>query len=169
MATVIFEFIPAPSMPIAHAPLSLPAGMRSTRASQAVLALFAARPDAVLSEADVERSLQAQGIAVNRVTVYRLLNKLHAAGLLQRSVDADRIARYMPCGAEGTAQQPRFECDGCHQQFRLAGHQARLQSALRALRQELQAAGHEELRLDLAVRGRCAGCVQTPDAAPAAC
>lgn len=156
-------------MPIANAPMSLPAGMRSTRASQAVLALFAARPEAVVSEADVERSLRAQGIAVNRVTVYRLLNKLHAAGLLQRSVDAERIARYMPSSAEAGSQAPRFECDGCHQQFRLAGHQVRLQTALRALRQELQAAGHEELRLDLAVRGRCAGCVQTPDGRPAAC
>ena len=155
-------------MPIANVPLTLPAGMRSTRASQAVLALFAARPEAVVSEADVERSLRAQGIAVNRVTVYRLLNKLHAAGLLQRSVDAERIARYMPSSAEAGSQAPRFECDGCHQQFRLAGHQVRLQTALRALRQELQAAGHEELRLDLAVRGRCAGCVQPPAMAPAA-
>lgn len=145
-------------MPTIHAPLNLPAGMRSTRASQAVLALFAAQPDAAFSEADVERNLQAQGIAVNRVTVYRLLNKLHAAGLLQRSVDAERIARYLRSSPEGAAV-PRFECDGCHQQIRLAGHQDRLQTALHALRQELQAAGHEALRLDLAVRGRCAGCV----------
>lgn len=155
-------------MPIASTPMTLPAGMRSTRAGQAVLALFAARPDAVVSEADVELSLQAQGIHVNRVTVYRLLNKLHAAGLLQRSVDAERIARYMRSSAEGGAQLPRFECDGCHQQFRLAGQQTRLQTALRALRQELQAAGHEALRLELAVRGRCAGCVQPPDGAHAA-
>lgn len=154
-------------MPVANAVLTLPAGMRSTRASQAVLALFAARPDAVVSEAEVERSLRSQGIAVNRVTVYRLLNKLHAAGLLQRSVDAERIARYMPSGADAGGQAPRFECDACHQQFRLAGQQARLQTALRALRQELQAAGHAELRLDLAVRGRCAGCAQEPDGGPA--
>jgi len=147
-------------MPIAPIPLTLPAGMRSTRASQALLALFAAQPDAVVSEADVERSLQAQGIAVNRVTVYRLLHKLHAAGLLQRSVDTGRIARYMRASAEAGAPVPRFECDGCHQQIRLGGHQARLQNALQALRQELQAAGHAELRLDLAVRGRCAGCAQ---------
>lgn len=150
-------------MPIANASMTLPAGMRSTRASQAVLALFAAQPDAVVSEADVEQALHAQGIVVNRVTVYRLLNKFQAAGLLQRSVDADRIARYMPSEMDAGAQAPRFECDGCHQQFRLAGHQARLQAALRALRQELQTAGHEDLRLDLAVRGRCAGCAQTPD------
>ncbi|WP_315128528.1 transcriptional repressor [Comamonas antarctica] len=138
--------------------MSLPAGMRSTRASQAVLALFAAQPDAVLSEADVERSLLAQGIVVNRVTVYRLLNKLHAGGVLQRSVDAGRVARYLRAAADGGPPLPRFECDGCHQQIRLAGHQDQLQTALQALRQELQAAGHAELRLDLAVRGRCAGC-----------
>ena len=144
------------------APLTLPAGMRSTRASQAVLALFAAQPKALFSEADVERSLQAQGLAVNRVTVYRLLNKLHAAGLLQRSVDAQRIARYLRSSSEGAALLPRFECDGCHQQIRLPGQQEQLQSALRALRQELQAAGHEALRLDLAVRGRCASCTQPP-------
>ncbi len=147
-------------MPISSVPLSLPAGMRSTRASQAVLALFAAQPDAVVSEADMEQALHGQGIAVNRVTVYRLLNRLHTAGLLQRIVDADRIARYLLPAADG--QAPRFECDGCHRQFRLAGSKARLQTALRALRQELQAAGHEELRMDWAVRGRCVGCVQPP-------
>lgn len=152
-------------MPIASVPLSLPAGMRSTRASQAVLALFAAQPDAVVSEADVEQALHGQGIAVNRVTVYRLLNRLNTAGLLQRIVDADRIARYLLPAVDGTGQTPRFECDGCHRQFQLAGSQARLQTALRALRQELQAAGHEELRMDWAVRGRCAGCVQQPLAA----
>lgn len=136
--------------------------MRATRASLAVLALFAARPEARCSEADVERSLQAQGIAVNRVTVYRLLNKLHAAGLLQRSVDAERIARYVLSSMEEGAPVPRFECDGCHQQIRLPGQQDQLQTALHALRQSLQAAGHEALQLDLAVRGRCADCVQPP-------
>ena len=131
--------------------------MRSTRASRAVLALFSAQPDVLVSEADVARALQAQGIAVNRVTVYRLLSRLHAASLLQRRVDTDRITRYVSSVTQG--QGPHFACDGCHRQFRLTGQQARLRSALHALRQELQDAGHQALRLDLAVHGRCASCV----------
>lgn len=145
--------------------LRLPPGMRSTRASRAVLALFAAAgPDATLSEIDVERALHAQEVRINRVTVYRLLHRLHAADVLLRTVDEDRVARYARSPAEvrdkTLAHPPRFECDGCRRQFRLAGQEARLQAALRALRQELQAAGHAELRLDFAVRGRCSGCAR---------
>ena len=100
----------------------------------------------------------AAGAPVNRVTVYRMLDRFAAAGLLHKQVDAARVMRYAlaPQGEEGAA--PRFECDDCHQQFRLSQSAAPVQSALQEVLQALASAGHEGLAVDIAVRGRCAGC-----------
>lgn len=164
-------------MPTIHPPLSsaaathsawtLPAGMRATRATRALAQLFEARPDAALSEAEVEAALAAAGAPVNKVTVYRMLDRFAAAGLLQRQVDAARVTRFAlaPQGGEGTA--PRFECGDCHRQFRLAQGSARVQSALKQVLQALATAGHESLAVDIAVRGRCAGCAHPAEGAAA--
>ncbi|RYF45160.1 MAG: Fur family transcriptional regulator, partial [Comamonadaceae bacterium] len=53
--------------------------MRSTRATRAVLRLLGDQPAVALSEAEVEAALARAGVAVNRVTVYRLLDRLAAA------------------------------------------------------------------------------------------
>ena len=74
--------------------LTLPAGMRATRAVPALLSLLPAQPEGGWTEALVEVALQKQGITVNRVTVYRALDRLAQAGLLLRTVDAQRITRY---------------------------------------------------------------------------
>ncbi len=164
-------------MPTIHPPLSsaaathsawtLPAGMRATRATRALAQLFETRPDAALSEAEVESALAAAGAPVNKVTVYRMLDRFAAAGLLQRQVDAARVTRFAlaPQGGEGAV--PRFECGDCHRQFRLAQGSARVQSALKQVLQALATAGHESLAVDIAVRGRCAGCAHPAEGAAA--
>ena len=68
-------------------------------------------------------------------------------------------------GEEGAA--PRFECDDCHQQFRLSQSAAPVQSALQEVLQALASAGHEGLAVDIAVRGRCAGCAHPTNEAAA--
>ena len=72
-------------------PWTLPPGMRATRATRALAQLYEARPDAALSEAEVETALATAGAAVNKVTVYRLLDRFAAAGLLHKQVDAARV------------------------------------------------------------------------------
>ncbi|MFT4241873.1 MAG: Fur family transcriptional regulator [Acidovorax sp.] len=141
--------------------------MRATRATRALAALYAARPDAALSGAEVEAALAAAGVAVNKVTVYRLLDRFAAAGLLLRQVDAARVTRFAlaPQGADENA--PRFECDGCHRQFRLPQGAPKVQAALRQMLQALATDGHEGLAVDIAVRGRCAGCAQPGQGAAA--
>lgn len=151
---------PAPSV------LCLPPGLRSTQATRALLALFVARPEAVLSEAEVEVALAQADVAVNRVTVYRLLERLTTAGLLRRQVDMQRVARFGLAAAPDEKIAPRFECDACHRQFRLSQGSERMQSAVRQMLKALAGAGHEDLAVDIAVRGRCAGCAHPP--APAA-
>ncbi len=150
------------------APLPLPAGMRSTRATRAVLALWELRTDALLSEADVEAVLHAQGVQVNRVTVYRLLDRLAAAGVLRRSVDAARVARYgrplQGAACEGDAAA-HFECADCHSAFRLGGEAGgggvQLQAALLQLQQALAASGLQGQAIDVSVTGLCQDCSGT--------
>lgn len=97
---------PPSDQPLAWA---LPPGMRATRATRALERLYHERPHAALSEAEVEAALAAAGAPVNRVTVYRMLDRFAAAGLLHKQVDAARVMRYAlaPQGEEGAA--PRFE------------------------------------------------------------
>lgn len=144
--------------------LALPPGLRSTRATRALLELLQAQPGVAWSEAEVEAALAAQGVAVNRVTVYRLLDRLALAGMLRRQVDAQRVARFTRVlageGREPGAATPHFECDDCHRQFALSQGSERMQGAMRQLLKALESDGHESLAVDIAVRGRCAGCAQ---------
>ncbi|MFY3384636.1 Fur family transcriptional regulator [Paracidovorax sp. MALMAid1276] len=141
--------------------------MRATRASRALGALYEARPNAALSEPEVEAALAEAGAAVNKVTVYRMLDRFAAAGLLHKQVDAARVTRYAraPQGEEGA--DPRFECDDCHRQFRLSQGSAQVQTALQQVLQALASAGHENLAVDVAVHGRCSDCAH-PGAGAAA-
>ncbi|RYF27045.1 MAG: Fur family transcriptional regulator [Comamonadaceae bacterium] len=141
--------------------------MRSTRATRALLVLLRAQPGVAWSEAEVEAALEQEGVAVNRVTVYRLLDRLAAAGLLRRHVDAQRVARFTLVHASDAAEAatPHFECDDCHRQFSLSQGSERMQGAMRQMLKALESAGHEGLAVDIAVRGRCAGCAQPSGAA----
>ena len=132
--------------------------MRATRASRALAALYQAKPQAALSVPEVAMALDAAGVVVNRVTVYRLLDRFAAAGLLQRQIDGARVTRFALAPPDQGAAAPRFECGGCHRQFRLAQGSARMQAALRPLLRTLAQAGHENLAVDIAVHGLCAGC-----------
>jgi Fur family transcriptional regulator, ferric uptake regulator len=137
--------------------------MRATRATRALAALYEARPDAALSEPEVEAALAAAGVEVNKVTVYRMLDRFAAAGLLHKQVDAGRVTRYAlaPQGEE------RCECDDCHRQFRLSQGSAKVQKALQQVLQALATAGHESLAVDVAVHGRCADCAHPAEGAAA--
>ncbi len=158
LSGVTHPTMPITALPPQHQPWALPPGMRATRATRALAQLYASQPDAALSEPEVEAALASAGAAVNKVTVYRMLDRFAAAGLLNKQVDAARVTRYAlaPQGSEGAA--PRFECDDCHRQFRLSQGSAKVQSALKQVLQALATAGHESLAVDIAVRGRCVGC-----------
>lgn len=96
-------------------------------------------------------------MALDRVTLYRLIDRLTQVGLLLCRVDASRV-RY------GHADQrvhaiPHFECQSCHRDSPLAAAlQANALDAERAAAsalQALQALGYQGMSLDFAV----AGCV----------
>lgn len=48
----------------------------------------------------------------DRVTIYRILNLLYEAGILERTVDTDGAIRYFYC-AKNTTLSPSFRCLSC--------------------------------------------------------
>lgn len=141
------------------APLALPAGMRSTRAVQALLVLLPNQPQGGWTQAMVEESLLQQGVQVNRVTVYRALDRLADAGVLQRLVDEHRITRYWVLEADNAAPTAHMECKGCHQPMPLDENAGAVQAALQALRQAVvQTTGVANPLLDVTLQGECAHC-----------
>jgi Fur family ferric uptake transcriptional regulator len=141
------------------AALSL-AGLRRTSATLALARLFWEAGDVMLAHSQIESALMARGVAVNRVTLYRLLDRFVAAGLLSRTVDAQRVSRFALASFEAKSA-PHFECDDCHRHFRLPDSAKKLNDAARQVLRVLEAAGHEGHTIDVSVHGRCAGCATT--------
>lgn len=141
------------------------AGLRRTLATRAVLGLFLANQQGTLSHAQALASLTARGLDINRVTLYRLLDRLAACGVLQRHANDDaRTWRYgLADTDEGLA--PRFECDACHRQFRLIEGSAPTQAVASDLLRTLAGLGHQGLRVDVAIHGTCSSCLPQEPAA----
>ena len=136
------------------------AGLRRTLATRALLGLFLANPQGTLSHAQALALLQMRGLNTNRVTVYRLLDRLAACGVLQRqAADDARTWRYRLAAAGDEALAPRFKCEACHRQFRLTDACEPSQAVMRDLLYALARLGHHGQRVDLSVHGTCAGCV----------
>ena len=103
----------------------------------------------------------APGVALDRVTLYRLIDRLTLAGLLLCRVDASRVRRYqaMPSSVHAI---PHFECQSCHRDSPLAGalqaNALDLERAAALALQALQALGYQGMSMDFAVRGVCVDC-----------
>jgi Fur family ferric uptake transcriptional regulator len=141
------------------------AGLRRTLATRAALGLFLNHPQGMFSHAQALSALQARGLDINRVTLYRLLDRLAACGVLQRHADDDaRTWRYSLADLD-QGQLPRFECDACHRQFRVTEGSAHTQAAASDLLRTLASLGHQGVRVDVAIHGTCAGCLPAADVA----
>lgn len=136
--------------------LSLPPGMRATRATRALVALLRSQAATCLSAAEVEAALARLGVAVNRVTVFRALDRLTQAGLLQRRVDDDRITRFQwrsdavrgqanaasasqfESAAQNEATRVQFHCLRCDQDYPVDSAAPGVQDSVQALAAALQ-------------------------------
>ena len=149
-------------------------GLRRTSAARLVLGWLLAHPDTSYTHAQLQAALQgdstaAQGVALDRVTLYRLIDRLTQVGLLLCRVDVNRVRRYQAMPASVHAM-PHFECQSCHRDSPLgAALQANAHDLARAAQtalEALKALGYQGLSLDFAVRGVCADCATaTPGAA----
>lgn len=148
--------------------------LRRTAAARQVLAQFLAHPELSYTHAQLQAALQAKSVdeqatALDKVTLYRLVDRLTQAGLLLCRVDASRVRRYqaMPTSVHAI---PHFECQRCHRESPLAhalqANAEDLQRAAQTALESLKALGYKGLHIDMAVHGVCADCV-TQQATPA--
>jgi len=151
-------------------------GLRRTTAARRVLGWLLAHPDTSYTHAQLQESLAGDHAEpLDRVTLYRLIDRLTQVGLLLCRVDSQRVRRYqaMPASVHAT---PHFECQTCHRDSPLAGalHAVDLEKAAQTAIESLRALGYTDMHLDFAVRGVCADCATgaastgTANAGPAA-
>ena len=167
MASVVPPFVkstdPIDALLSAHS-------LRRTGAARRVLGWLLAHPDTSYTHAQLSAALADSSQNLDRVTLYRLIDRLTQVGLLLCRVDAKRVRRYQAMPASVKAM-PHFECQSCHCDKPLdAALQADaldLELAAAHALQSLRALGYQGLSFDLAVRGVCADCaaVTTPDPA----
>ena len=136
------------------------AGLRRTLATRAVLGLFLVHRGGGLTHAQALNALTARGLDVNRVTLYRLLDRLAACGVLQRHTDDQaRTWRFslapLEAGDHDADARYRFECGACHREMPLAdGAGASARDLLKAC------AGMGHRTEHVAVRGTCSDCLE---------
>ena len=150
-------------------------GLRRTSAARLVLGWLLAHPDTSYTHAQLQAALQGDstlvpGVTLDRVTLYRLIDRLTQVGLLLCRVDAKRVRRYQAMPASVHAM-PHFECQSCHRDSPLSGALSAsaldLERAAQTALEALKALGYQGLSLNFAVRGVCADCA-TPARGPAA-
>jgi Fur family ferric uptake transcriptional regulator len=143
-------------------------GLRRTGAARQVLGWLLAHPDTSYTHAQLQAALADEATEkLDRVTLYRLIDRLTQVGLLLCRVDSQRVRRYQAMPASVHAI-PHFECQSCHRDSPLSGalsaNAQDLERAAQTALQALQALGYQGLTLDFAVRGVCVDCAT--DSAP---
>ena len=141
-------------------------GLRRTAAARLVLGWLLAHPDTSYTHAQLQAALAddhaaAPPLALDRVTLYRLIDRLTQVGLLLCRVDNQRVRRYqaMPTSVHAI---PHFECQSCHRDSLLSGalkaSAADLDRAAQTALEALAALGYQGMSMDFAVRGVCVDC-----------
>lgn len=125
------------------------AGLRGTRASIAVLKALDATTLPLSHD-----ELQALVAPIDRVTLYRVLDRLIVAGLAQRIESAERTGRYVAVQARADSY---FECNICHRVMALPPDPA-LAELLTHMRRQLEKQGLESTQTVFRVQGTCATC-----------
>jgi Fur family ferric uptake transcriptional regulator len=121
-------------------------GSRATPARVRVLQLLRVAP-AALTRHEIEQALADQ--ALDRVTLYRVLEWLVESGLAHRSADAQGVFRFSAAAAGEHAAHTHFRCEDCGRVFCL--------DAAPPAAPNLPE-GFSLSRIELDLRGRCAEC-----------
>jgi Fur family ferric uptake transcriptional regulator len=138
-------------------------GLRRTAASRKVLGWLLAHPDTSYTHTQLQAALSdgAPADALDRVTLYRLIDRLTQVGLLLCRVDSQRVRRYqaMPSSVHAI---PHFECQSCHRDSPLSkalkASADDLERAAQTALQTLKTLGYQGMSMDFAVRGVCVDC-----------
>src|SRR4051812_19139461 len=87
-------------------------GLRFTAARVKVLTAVS-ESDRALSHLELSQQLKSAGL--DRVTVYRNLNALHRAGVLEPVELGDRVWRFSSAKAQAKHRHPHFVCTQCQE------------------------------------------------------
>ncbi|MFO6419180.1 Fur family transcriptional regulator [Hylemonella sp. W303a] len=133
-------------------------GLRKTHAAREVLRWLRRHQNRDWAHGELLEALRdSGGIELDRVTLYRLLDRLTQVGLLVCHVDAERVRHYRAV-SDAVESHPRFECQACHRNFELTSGATQLEQAARSALKALESVGHHGLSVNLSVRGVCADC-----------
>nr|WP_315242406.1 Fur family transcriptional regulator [uncultured Albidiferax sp.] len=138
-------------------------GLRRTNAARLVVEWLRAHADSRWTHAQVQEALARESnITLDRVTLYRLLDRLSEVGLLRCKVDAERVRHYQAVMEEAADTAPHFECNHCHRDLPLSGQMDKTnaelaEAAIKAI-QALKTLGQQSVSVDLALRGICGDC-----------
>ena len=124
-------------------------GLRATRAAISVLKALDAAP-LPMSHDEIE----ALVAPIDRVTLYRVLDRLVATGLATRIDSSDRAGRYVAVQARANSY---FECTACHKVIPLSDDAA-LPELLNHVRRQLEQQGLASTQTMFRVRGTCGAC-----------
>lgn len=120
-----------------------------------------ATPHAQLQAALQGDATQTDAVALDRVTLYRLIDRLTQVGLLLCRVDSQRVRRYQAMPNRVRAM-PHFECQSCHRDSPLSealqANALDLERAAQTALEALKALGYQGMSMDFAVRGVCVDC-----------
>ncbi len=135
-------------------------GLRNTKATREVVALFSGARTQLLSHAEVGALLHRKKVVVDKVTLYRVLDRLAKAGVLHKVVEQDRITRFgwNTYQASDPFFHPRFECQECHRSYQLAHLPTEVAMGLRQALAAWGVLGYRSSEAEIAVRGFCFQC-----------
>lgn len=131
-------------------------GLRVTSAMLATLACLEQSSDALSHEALLQK-LGTQ--SPDRVTLYRILERLTQIGVVQRYTDSGRTQHF---SLKQLASMGSFECDQCHHVIPIENDPV-LSAAMQLVKARLTEQGMAEREVTLASFGICPDCNQPPD------
>jgi len=136
-------------------------GTKPTRSQVAVMRAMSSEPGLLITHARLLAVLDRRGDAMDRVTLYRTLERLVCAGILVSVVDDSRITRYAVTASQAPTSSTgaRFECQRCRQQFLLPASTREISKTLNNATALTKASGHRLLEVELSILGICSGCI----------
>ncbi len=132
-------------------------GLRATAATKLVLSTLLASVEP-LSHEELEQRVMAfddAGSKPDRVTLYRILERLCQAGLVRKASHSDRGWKFSLAKQD---EAGTFECDQCHELTPLE-QDDQLSEAMQLIGNYLKAKGQEATPSFLSAHGVCAKCV----------
>ncbi|MBK0093602.1 transcriptional repressor [Erwinia sp. S63] len=130
-------------------------GLRVTSAMLATLACLEQSSDALSRE---ELFLKLGDNSPDRVTLYRILERLMQIDVVQRFTDSARTHHF---SLKQTSSMGSFECDQCRHVIPIENDPV-LSAAMQLVKARLSEQGMAEREVTLASFGICSDCNQTP-------